>query len=184
MGKTESFLPGSWKAVDESDGCSAAAAVAAVWLVVESAAAEAAFEDVSVGILLTVERPLTWMPDAGGTDVVEKVAAVRAEDPDVPITVSERLDVPVDVAVAAVEVWILLGDIAVENVLEVENVPSVFNSVDAAVVVKVSDVAELNEVPLPFSLPLLLPESEHFLTSSTAGFPFSSVVGERVMTHV
>jgi hypothetical protein len=212
IGRTESFLPGSWNASVDSEGCSAAAAdapdadafasgaavtgvlVGLVVIVGNPAVVEVV--PVGVGIPVTVDTPLAWIPDTGGAlDEANEVVATDEEAPElveVPVAVVVPVAVedpdtlvdevwlsPVDVIVAGGELSAVV-DVPVEVPVTVGGV--VFPAVFAVVKVVTELLAELPAPPPPPSG--LSYAREHFLTSSTAGCPFLSVIGVRVITHV
>lgn len=176
-------MPGSWK---EPDDCSEAAAEAedggvlasgaavpasvAAGVVVEGVVVEGnveAVELVPVGTSVTVDRPLTRTPDAGNAVDEANDAPLDVETPvettvEVPVAAeaSKLVDVPITVLVA--------GGSAVSP---------------AVTVVKVVE-EELADPPPASPVPEPPYAREHFLTSSTAGCPFLSVIGVRVITHV
>jgi len=86
-----------------------------------------------------------------------------------------------DVAVAGGELPAIV-DVAVSVPVGVDD--AVFPTVVAVVKVATEVLAELPLLPPAPPPPRLSYAREHFLTSSTAGCPFLSVMGVRVITHV
>jgi len=136
---------------------------------------------------VTVDIPLTTRPDTDAVLVCEESVLV---DVKLPVEVPEAVDVPTEAPVEKALVDVAAAD---EKVVDVDapeasavklDVAAVFPAVDTAVNV-VEDVVRLGlPSPPPLPSPRLLYEREHFLTSSTAGWPLLSVMGVRVITHV
>lgn len=205
IGRTDNFLPGSWKPSVED----AAAADAET---VESAA------EVPLGLLLLSEGVPPVASGCVGDVVVAAgvvpVAAAERETVEIPLAImapafpdetpgtADDVPDPVDVACDVVAVTVDppegvdVATVVVKDGEAVSDLVAVSVEVDVAVadvrvIVSVEVLAALvavavliNVVLDPAAVPPLANASVHFFTSSTAGFPSLSVIGVSVISQV